>query len=210
MELRSRADRLQLSNTRLVTAADDERRRIVSNLHDGLQVRLVLLAMRSDSAHAGQNPTAEDVAYLHAGLQEAISDLRALVHGMAPAALTERGLYAAAQELTGEVAMPVELVLDRPAGRLPGSVESTGYFVISEALANAVKHAHARELTIRLAQGDDRLRIEVSDDGIGGARGDGGGLRGMSDRVGALGGRLRVHSPRGGGTRVIAEVPCAS
>jgi signal transduction histidine kinase len=109
-------------------------------------------------------------------------------------------------------ALTVDATLAGPAGKLPAPVELAGYFVVAEALANAVKHAHPEELSIRLSRANGDLRIEVADDGVGGAEttGAGAGMRGMADRVDVLGGRLTVISPPGGGTRVVAEVPCAS
>jgi signal transduction histidine kinase len=197
---------------RLAQAADRERRRIAQDLHDGLQTRLVLLALEADRV-CGELGSAtairDQVAGLRAGLEQAIAELRTFVDGVMPAALTERGLCAAVQGLTDRVPIPVQLSLDPWAGRLPPAVESTGYFVISEAVTNAVKHSGADELGVSVGLADGRLRIEVRDNGIGGARTDGaGGIRGIGDRVGALAGRLLVHSPPGGGTRVIAEVPC--
>lgn len=198
---------------RVLQAADQERRRIAQALHDGLQTRLVLLAVKADCACADlacATAVREEFAELHAGLQEAIAELRAFVHGVMPAALTERGLSAAIEDLIDRVPLPVALDLDHSPGRLPPAVEATGYFVTSEALSNAIKHARASELAVGVDRFDGRLRIEVRDDGIGGARTDGAGaMRGMSDRVGALAGRLLVHSPPGGGTRVVAEVPYA-
>jgi len=128
-----------------------------------------------------------------------------------PEALTERGLFAAAGELTDRMPIPTELHLHDEGAALPEHVESSCYFVISEALANAVKHAHAQELVVALEHAAGNLRIEVRDDGVGGAcTGGGSGLRGIADRVDSLNGRLTVDSPSGCGTRIIAEVPCAS
>ncbi len=198
---------------RMVATADRERRRIAQDLHDGLQIRLVLLAVKADctcAAVARMPAVRDDVAELHAGLHEAIAELRAFVHGVMPPALTERGLYAAVEDLIDRLPTRGVLHLDDRAERLSPAVESTGYFVVSEALSNAVKHAGAEELVVSLSRADDGLRIEVRDDGVGGARIDSaGGMRGMSDRVAALAGRLLVHSPPGGGTRVIAHVPLA-
>jgi signal transduction histidine kinase len=148
---------------------------------------------------------------LGAGLQTAITELRGLVQGVMPAMLTERGLCAAVEELTARCPVPVALDLDRARGPLPGPVESTGYFIVAEALANAIKHARASVVDVRLVRADDELRVEISDDGTGGAHANGGaGLRGMADRVDALDGRLVVSSPRGGGTFILAELPCGS
>ena len=202
-ELRASRDGLRASRARIVEAADRERRRIARDLHDGLQARLVLLAMRADAVGG-------EAAELTSGLQAAITELRELVQGVMPAALTERGLFVAAQELADRAPIPIDLDVDAGGASLPAPVESTGYFVFSEALTNAVKHSRARELVVRLAHAGGALRIEVCDDGVGGAHLNGGlGLRGMVDRVDALGGRLVVDSPMGGGTSVVAEVPCA-
>jgi signal transduction histidine kinase len=207
-------DGVRTSPARIIEAADAERRRIARDLHDGLQARLVLLAVTAHSLRANATRPSSvraEAAELTSGLETAISELREVVQGVVPAALTERGLYAAAEELADHVPIPVALDLVPDTDRLPAAVESTGYFVVSEALTNAVKHSRARELVLRLGRVEERLRIEVSDDGVGGARPAGGsGMRGMADRVEALGGRLVVHSPAGDGTSLVAEVPCGS
>jgi signal transduction histidine kinase len=204
VELLASREGLRVSRTRLVEATDAERRRIARDLHDGLQMRLVLLAMLADRPGAG----AETLAELKDGLGEAIDELRELVQGVVPAALTERGLYAAAEELTDRMPMPVELDFDRGPGALPIGVETAGYFVVSEAFQNAVKHSRAEELRLSITRPGGALRIEVVDDGVGGARLDGG-LRGIADRVDALAGEMILESPPGGGTRILVEVPCA-
>ncbi len=192
---------LRASRVRLVEAGDAERRRIAADLHDGLQSRLVLLAVK-----AGVSGDAE----LRDGLQVAIDELRDLVHGVMPAELTERGLLAAVEALTDRLPLAVALDVHGLESRLPPAVESTAYFVVSEALVNAVKHAGARELRVSLSrEGSDRLCVEVGDDGAGGA-GDGHGTRSMRDRVEALGGSLSIESAAGEGTQVRAELPCAS
>jgi signal transduction histidine kinase len=193
---------LRASRARLVEAGDAERRRIARDLHDGLQSRLVLLAVQAGVARGS---TAE----LREGIETAIDELRALVHGVMPAELTERGLPAAVKGLADR--MPIDVALD-VAGfeRRPSpALESTAYFVAAEAMVNAVKHAHAAKLTITLARVAERLLIDVRDDGIGGA-GTGNGIRSMIDRVEALGGKLRIDSALGAGTRVHVELPCAS
>jgi signal transduction histidine kinase len=129
-----------------------------------------------------------------------------------PAALLERGLQAAIRDLADRMPLPVDLDLDdRREERLPPAVELTAYFLVAEALANALKHARPTRLGVSAARVGDVLRVCVDDDGIGGvvAR-EGGGLRGMADRVDVLGGQLSVHSPPGAGTHVVAELPCAS
>jgi signal transduction histidine kinase len=213
-ELRAGRDRLQRSLARTVEASDVERRRIARDLHDGLQGRLVLLAIQANAVHGDPTLSADarsDAAALGAGLQIAITELRDLVQGVMPAMLTERGLSAAAEELADRCPIPVSLDLERARGALPGAVESTGYFIVAEALANAVKHSHASAVDLRMARENGHLRIELRDDGVGGAHANGGaGMRGMADRVEALDGRLTVHSPAGGGTGIVAELPCAS
>lgn len=193
---------LRASRARLVEAGDAERRRIARDLHDGLQSRLVLLAVQAGIARGSTGELRE-------GIETAIGELRALVHGVMPAELTERGLPAAVKGLADR--MPLDVVLDvRGFERRPSpAVESTAYFVTAEAMVNAVKHAHAAELTVTLARDSERLRIDVRDDGIGGA-GSGNGIRSMTDRVEALGGKLRIESALGAGTLVGVELPCAS
>jgi signal transduction histidine kinase len=213
-ELRAGRDRLQRALARTVEASDVERRRIARDLHDGLQGRLVLLAIQANAVHGDPALSADarsDAAALGASLQTAITELRDLVQGVMPAMLTERGLCAAAEELAERCPIPVALDLDRARGALPGAVESTGYFLVAEALANAVKHSHASAVELRMTRQGGGLRIELRDDGVGGAHANGGaGLRGMADRVEALDGRLTVNSPPGGGTGIVAELPCAS
>jgi signal transduction histidine kinase len=202
-ELYAGRERLRVSRARLIEATDAERRRIARDLHDGLQMRLVLLAMMADRPGAGPQTLVE----LNAGIQEAIAELRELVQGVVPAALTERGLYAAAVELTDRMPIPVELDFEPLPGELPSGVETAGYFVVAEALTNAVKHAGASELRLAIGRPAGRLRVEVADDGVGGAM-PGGGLRGLADRVDALGGWMEVDSPPGEGTLIVAEIPC--
>jgi signal transduction histidine kinase len=203
-ELLASREGLRVSRARLVAATDSERRRIARDLHDGLQTRLVLLAMLAGRARDDDAAIAE----LGSGLQEAIAELRELVQGVVPAALTEGGLCAAAEELTDRMPIPVVLELDFDPGPLPTGVETAGFFVVSEALSNTVKHARAEELRLSIGRRDGHLRIEIADDGVGGARIGGGGLGGLADRIDALEGRLLVESPPGRGTRIVAEVPC--
>ncbi|HEY4276568.1 MAG TPA: ATP-binding protein, partial [Conexibacter sp.] len=128
-----------------------------------------------------------------------------------PASLTQGGLYAAAEDLADRAPIPTELTLGPPPPSLSAAVESTGWFVLSEGLANVVKHADAKELRISLGSAGASLRIEIADDGAGGARpGAGNGLRSMADRVEAHDGRMQIDSPQGGGTRIVVEVPCGS
>jgi signal transduction histidine kinase len=212
-ELRARLADLQASRARLVEATETERRRIERDLHDGTQQRLVSIAMALGLA---ESKLAADVPAVQPVLREArdalavaLAELRELTQGIRPAILVERGLAAALDDLSRRAALPVrlEVAVD---GRLPEQVESAGYFVASEALANAAKHSHASEVRLTASREGPLLVLEVADDGIGGASpGGGSGLRGLADRVEALGGRLTVSSPPGRGTTLRAEIPCA-
>lgn len=193
---------LRASRSRLVVAADDERRRIARDLHDGLQSRLVFLAVQAG--------VGTDAATLRSGIEAAIDELRDLVDGVMPAQLTESGLPAAVEDLADRLPTPIVLHVAGFEQRLAPAVETAAYFVVSEALVNAVKHADSTALSVSLRREDGLLSIEVEDSGAGGARiGSGNGLRGMDDRVAALGGRLVVESASDG-TRVKAVIPCAS
>jgi signal transduction histidine kinase len=212
-ELLASQEALRQSRARIVEVADRERARIARDLHDGLQVQLVLLAMAA--GQAADDPSANGLSpqlrELRVGIEAAAGELRALVQGVLPALLIERGLYAATEELVDRMPVPTRLQCPDAEAALPASIEQTGYFVVAEALTNAVKHARARELAVRLARDNGHLRIEVRDDGIGGARaGSGSGLRGIADRLDAIGGQLIVHSPPGEGTLIDARLPCES
>jgi signal transduction histidine kinase len=201
---------LATSRARIVAAADESRRRIERDLHDGAQQRLVhavitlKLALRAQAN--GDANASELVADGLRHAEQANSELRELAHGILPAALTRGGLRAGVEAVVSRVSLPVSV--DVTVARLPAGMEATAYFVVSEALTNVVKHARAdaAEVTARVEEG--QLRVEVRDDGVGGARGDHTtGLGGLEDRVSALGGRLVVDSPPGGGTRVCALLP---
>jgi signal transduction histidine kinase len=212
-ELRASRDELQQSRLRIVEAGDRERSRIAQNLHDGLQVELVLLAVQAQSVADIPGATA-DVARaateLRVSIDQAAGDLRQLVHAVMPPPLIERGLVSAVEDLVDRMPMPTRLE-SAEIGPLPTAVQSTAYFIVAEGLANAVKHARATKITIRLLQVGRVLTIEIADDGAGGARiGGGRGLGGLTDRVHALGGRLGIDSPVGRGTRLEAELPCGS
>jgi len=205
----SRAE-LTASRARIVAAADESRRRIERDLHDGVQQRLVhavivlKLALRALSSPGSDSGELVAEALRHA--EQANSELRELAHGILPAALTRGGLRAGVDGLVSRTSLPVSV--DVSVERLPAAVEATAYFVVSEALTNVVKHAHAKaaDVTARVEHG--QLRVEISDDGVGGARaGDSTGLGGLEDRVSALDGRLVLDSPSGGGTRVCALLP---
>jgi signal transduction histidine kinase len=212
-ELRARLLELQASRARLVQATDAERRRIERDLHDGTQQRLVSIAMSLgllETKLPGQAEAAQPlVRQTREALALALAELRELTHGINPPLLTERGLPAALDELCRRAGLPthLDLELDR---RLPDQVESAAYFVVSEALTNAAKHSHGSEIRVFASDGGQRLTIEIGDDGIGSATPTGGsGLRGLTDRIEALGGRLTISSPPGRGTTVRAEIPCA-
>ena len=203
-----------MSAISILAAAYEERRRIERDLHDGAQQRLVSLALqlRSAQRRLGRRSDPAVEALLASAVDElqlADDELRELARGVHPAILTEEGLAAALESLAARSPVPVELqVLE---GLMPAPVEATAYFLVSEALANVAKHAAATRAAVSVARCDDLLAIEVVDDGVGGARPvDGSGLSGLANRVEALGGRLRVESPAGGGTRIAAEIPCES
>jgi signal transduction histidine kinase len=211
-ELRARLTELQASRARLVTATESERRRIERDLHDGTQLRLVSIAMAlglAESKLAADRPAVEPVLReAREALAVALGELRELTQGIRPAILVERGLGTALDDLSRRAALPVRLDV-AISGRLPEQVEGAAYFVASEALANAAKHSHASEVRLAASHAGALLVLEVGDDGIGGASpGAGSGLRGLADRVEALGGRLTVSSPPGRGTTVRAEIPC--
>jgi signal transduction histidine kinase len=212
-ELRARLAELQASRARLVAATDAERRRIERDLHDGTQQRLVSIAMAlglAESKLAADRPAVQPVLReARDALAVALAELRELTQGIRPAILVERGLAAALDDLSRRAALPVRLEIAL-SGRLPEQVEGAAYFVASEALANAAKHSHASEVRLTASRQGPLLVLEVADDGIGGAgAGGGSGLRGLADRIEALGGRLTVSSPPGRGTTMRAEIPCA-
>jgi signal transduction histidine kinase len=204
---------LRDARSRIIEAADAERRRIERDLHDGAQQRLVALALTlrvaEKRAEEGDPQAAELVrsAGDEAGL--ALKELRDLARGIHPAILTNRGLTAALEDLAGRAPVPVE-VTAAPGERLPDQVEAAVYFVVSECLANVGKHAQAKSAAVAVAVREGALEVVVSDDGVGGAElGAGSGFQGLRDRVGALEGRLEVESPPGNGTRVSATIPLA-
>lgn len=210
-ELRASQRALLQSRERLVEASDRERRRMARDLHDGLQVQLVLLALEAQQiASAPPDAVPERATRLRVDIDGAAADLRALVSDLVPAALIERGLAAAAEDLADRMPVPTQFEADIPGAALGDLVEATTYFVLTEALANVVKHAGASLARVRLARRDGLLRLDVEDDGVGGASMDAGtGLRGLADRVEAIGGTITVTSRPGEGTLVRAEVPCA-
>jgi signal transduction histidine kinase len=216
-ELVASREQVRHSRARIVAATDRERMRIAQDLHDGIQGRLVVhgieaaVLSRDEAASLELKTSAER---LRAGLDQTARELREVTHGLMPPALAEHGLTAAIEDLVSRSPVPTSLIVDDapPALTPPGSpAELTAYYVIAEALTNALKHANAQTLEVRLGRQEGCLRIEVGDDGVGGAATNGGaGLRNIADRIDVLGGTLAVASPVGGGTRVVVEIPCAS
>lgn len=208
----SRAE-LAASRARVVTAADEARRRIERDLHDGVQQRLASLALQVRAAQAmtpnGADELQQELEAIVAGLSGTFDDLREIARGIHPAILSKGGLAPAIKSLARRSAIPVEV--DVPTGvRLPEPLEVAAYYVVSEGLANATKHARASLVQVSIALVDEVLELSVRDDGVGGAKlGAGSGLIGLIDRVEALGGRIRVTSPAGGGTELLAALPVA-
>jgi PAS domain S-box-containing protein len=206
----SRAE-LAASRRRIVAAADETRRRIERDLHDGTQQRLVSLALALRVAEANVPPDQGDLraelSQIATSLAGAIADLQDLARGIHPAILSQGGLGPALRTLARRSAIPV--VLDLATNeRLPEPIEAAAYFVASEALANATKHAQASAIDVSLAQRNGSLLLSICDDGVGGADpGHGSGLVGLHDRVEALGGTIRIDSPPGGGTSLVAILP---
>lgn len=207
---RARARELQASRARIVAAADAERRRLGRDIHDGAQQRLMTVALGIQAGLAALPDDAEEAAErLRDALTEvrtAIADLRELAAGIHPSILTNRGLEAAVDSLTGRMPLPTAFTV--PARRWDLAVEAAAYFVIAEALANVAKHARANRAEVTVQEAGERLRVTIFDDGRGGAVATAGrGLQGLADRVGAAGGTFAVDSPHGGPTTVTAELP---
>jgi signal transduction histidine kinase len=206
----ARVTALQDSRARIIAAADAERRRLERDLHDGAQQRLVAMSMSLGMARRRMErgePAGELVAAAEQELRAAIAELRDLARGIHPAVLTDRGLGPALQDLAQRSQVPVELGA-LPEQRLAGPVEAAAYFTVAEALTNVAKYASASAARVELRTAAERLEIVVADDGVGGAsQEDGSGLRGLADRLGALGGQLSVISPAGEGTRLCAAIP---
>jgi signal transduction histidine kinase len=212
-DLLRKLEELKASRLRIVTAADAERRRLERNLHDGAQQRLVtaLLGLRRlEDVVAEQPDVTESLRAARAELEGAIEELRELARGLHPPLLARRGLAAAVRAATKRSAIPIELELDIP-DELPPAIEAAAYYVCAEAVTNTVKHAQASQVWLTIARENGRLRVDVRDDGIGGAcvdcDGDATGLGGLLDRVETLDGTLEVVSPEGGGTRLVATFP---
>jgi signal transduction histidine kinase len=215
-DLSRRIDGLRESRAAAVNLAAQERRRIERDLHDGVQARLVALAMDLGMARqkleSGQQPKAAAgmVAAAHEEAIRAVDDLRDLARGVHPAVLTDRGLDAALSALIARSPIPVAVDVLLPE-RPPAAAEAIAYFVIAEALTNIVKHSEAARATVAVRSAGNSVIVEVTDDGIGGAHpATGGGLAGLEERLRGVDGHLSVSSPQGGPTVIRAELPCAS
>jgi signal transduction histidine kinase len=211
-ELRARLEELRGSRARIVEAAQNERQLLERNLHDGAQQRLIALSLHPSLLEARVNGGPE----VRAGLDQArreiaasLAELREIARGIHPAVVSGHGLAVALEQLAVRAPVPVELRVEIE-GRLAEPLEVAAYYVVSESLANVAKHAQAKAARVEIVKVNGQLMLEIVDDGIGGADSERGtGIRGLADRVEALNGRLRVWTPRGGGTRVKAEIPCA-
>lgn len=208
-------EELQASRSRVVATADETRRRIERDLHDGAQQRLILLAFElrgiQDSVPPEHPELAAELARVAEGLTAVLADLREFARGIHPGILAQGGLAPALKTLARRSPVPVDLDMATPPGtRLPERVEVAAYYVVAEALANAAKHAGASKVTVRVRLDDGTLRLSIRDDGKGGAHpADGSGLIGLNDRVEAIGGSLAVDSPAGAGTTLLVELPLA-
>lgn len=213
-QLRRRVSQLEVSRTASLDVAAAERTRIERDLHDGVQPRLVVAAMdlgiAREKASEGDPEVLALIERAQDETKQAIADLRELVRGIQPAVLTDRGLDAALSALAARCPVPVTVQVNLDE-RPPSAVESAAYFIVAEALTNVAKHSNARHARVTVSRDDSSLRVEVTDDGDGGAHAEhGGGLSGLTDRVQALEGQLRIASPVGGPTTILAELPCAS
>jgi signal transduction histidine kinase len=211
-EQKAHLDELKGSRARVIAAGQKERQRLERNLHDGAQQRLIALSLELSLLQKNVSDDAETARRLDWARQEiavSLDELRAVARGLHPAVLSGHGLEVALQSMAAHSSTPVRLTVSLE-GRLPEPIEVAAFYVISESLANAGKYARASRLSIDVGRTDGVVVVEVADDGVGGADEESGsGLRGLADRVEAHGGKLRVWSPPGGGTRVRAEMPCA-
>jgi signal transduction histidine kinase len=211
-ELRAGLEELRASRARIVEATQLERQRLERNLHDGAQQRLVALSLELgllEDQLADDPAATRQLEQARRELAESLQELRELAIGIHPAVVSGHGLAVALETLVARAHVPVRLTVGFDE-RLPEGFEVATYYLVAESLTNVAKHAHASSVSVVVARADDQLVVEIVDDGDGGANTDGGsGLRGLADRVEALDGRLRVWSPKGAGTRVRAEIPCA-
>jgi len=212
IELRAQLEEVRASRARIVEAADGERRRLERDLHDGAQQRLLALRLAVRKARNRLADRDADLdgalAEIDQGLQTTLDELRALAQGVHPPILVQHGLPAALESLAEKAPVPVDLTVPVDV-RLPPGLEAAAYFIASEAVTNACKHARANRVSLALARVNGQVTLDVVDDGVGGANADlGTGLCGIRDRVEAHAGRLRIESPGGRGTRVHVDLPC--
>jgi PAS domain S-box-containing protein len=209
---RARLGEVRASRARIVEAADEQRRRVVRDLHDGAQQRLVhtviTLKLAGRALHNEDESAPALLAEALAQAEQATVELRELAHGILPAALAHGGLRAGVDALASRMPVPVENGV--AVGRLPDAVEATAYFIVAEALTNVAKHARAARATVTAHIQDGTLAVQVRDDGVGGARRDGSGLVGLADRLAALDGTLTVSSQPEDGTHIRAEIPLST
>jgi signal transduction histidine kinase len=202
-------EQLTASRARVLAAGDEARRRVVRDLHDGAQQRLVhtivTLKLAQRSVLEGEEASDSFVAEALAQAEQANTELRELAHGILPSVLSRGGLRPGIGALVSRIDLPV--TVDVAGERFPAGIEASAYFVVAEALTNVVKHSRATRAEVTASAENGILHVEVRDDGVGGAVPEGTGLVGLDDRVAAAGGRLRVDSPRGGGTRVTVDLP---
>jgi signal transduction histidine kinase len=200
---------LAASRARIVAAADEERRRVVRDLHDGAQQRLVhtivTLKLAGRALERDPKRAAALLSEARQHAQAATQELRELAHGILPSILTHGGLVAGVRDLASRMPIPVEIGVS--VDRLPGAIEATAYFIVAEALTNVAKHSRAHHAAVRARVESGVLRVEVRDDGVGGAQADATGLVGLRDRLAVLDGSLRVDSPPDGGTLIAACIP---
>jgi signal transduction histidine kinase len=211
-ELKARLEELRGSRARVLAAGQSERQRLERNLHDGAQQRLIALSLEISLLEEHLDGDPESKARLAAARREiaaSLAELREVSHGLHPAVVSAHGLAVALEQLAARAAVPVQLTVN-VSSRLPEPLEVAAYYLVSESLTNVAKYACASSASVEVTRRRDDVLVEVVDDGVGGAdENRGSGLRGLADRVEALGGKLRVWSPAGGGTRVRAEIPCA-
>jgi signal transduction histidine kinase len=211
-ELRARLEELRGSRARVIDAGQKERQRLERNLHDGAQQRLIALSLELSLLEQRLVGDPEATARLDQARREialSLEELRDVARGIHPAVLSGHGLEVALESIAAHASVPVRLTVELEE-RLQERLEVVAYYVVSESLVNIAKHARATRATVDVGREHGQMVVEVVDDGIGGADTDrGSGLRGLADRVEALDGRLRVWTPRGGGTRIKAEIPCA-
>jgi signal transduction histidine kinase len=212
-ELRARVEEVRASRARIVEASMDARRRLERDLHDGAQQQLVALSLDLQLIKNRVSDDPRAVALVESSIEKlatALAELRELARGIHPAILSERGLAAALPALVERVPVPVHCHVE-VSDRFPSAIEAGAYFVAAEALTNIAKYSRATTASVRVRHADDCLEVEVVDDGVGGADpAAGSGLRGLEDRVAALGGSLSVHSPPGEGTTVVTRLPIRS